>query len=311
MGRAQRAQTMEAFMSISSVGASGFGNPSQILALMLSRLDKTQSPDNTTMTTSGNAAPGNDAGTALTGTDQSKLSDRILAVLVELQQQGSAGESNPGNGANAPAPSASATGNPVQQLFSAMDGNGDGVVSQSEMEGYIQAQGGTQSQADELFSSLDQNGSGGLSETQLTNDVAQGHRAHHGHHHHGEASQPNADASSSTADLASQIFGALDSDQDGTLSPDELMAEMQNSTSASGPVSRSASSGNPDLLASIDSNGNGSISNSEFSSYFASLEQQIQSDTTAMNALMQRAAQAYGSAANFFDPASLMAAGSA
>jgi Ca2+-binding EF-hand superfamily protein len=310
---------MEVLMSISSVGASGFGNPSQILAMMLSRLDNTQSTNNTTTSSTGSgnatpatfAAPGNDAGNALTGTDQSKLSDRILAVLVELQQQSSAGNSNPANGANAPAPSASAIGNPVQQLFSAMDGNGDGSVSQSEMETYIQAQGGTQSQADELFSSLDQNGSDALSETQLAGDVAQGHRAHHGHHHHGEASQTNSDASSSTADLASQIFGALDGNQDGTLSSAELMAGTQNSNPASGPVSGSASNGNPDLLAQIDSNGNGSISNSEFSSYFASLEQQIQSDTTAMNALMQRAAQAYGSAANMFDPASLMASGSA
>jgi hypothetical protein len=252
---------MEAVMSISSVGASGFGNPSQILARMLTRLDNTQSPaTDRTSRISGNAASaafashGNDAGNALTGTDPSKLSDRILAVLVELQQQSSAGDSQPGGADDAAAAPASPIGNPIQQLFSAMDGDGDGGINQSEMETYIQAHGGTQNQADELFSALDRNDSGSLSETQLAGDVAPGHRAYHSHHHPEEAPQTNSDDSSSPDDPASQISGALDGDQDET------------------------SAG---------------------------------SDTAAMNTLMQRAAQAYGSAANMFDPASLMPSGTA
>jgi len=61
---------------------------------MLSQLDSTQATNadasanaagNTTSTNF--AAPEPDASTALTGTDQSRLSDRILALLVQLQQQ--------------------------------------------------------------------------------------------------------------------------------------------------------------------------------------------------------------------------------
>src|SRR5258706_9263493 len=85
---------MEAFMSLLSVGASGFANPSQILARMLSQLDSSQPTTNDissknagTATPAAFVAPQTDASTALTGTDQSKLSDQILALLLQMQQQ--------------------------------------------------------------------------------------------------------------------------------------------------------------------------------------------------------------------------------
>ena len=304
-------------MSLSSVGASGFGDPSQILARMLSRLDSTQAtttdtdPKNVGTTTSVTfIAPEPDASTALTGTDQSRLSDQILALLVQLQQQAPADASQTSNANNGSAASSGSTIDPrVHQVFSAMDSNSDGIVTQSEMENYIQQQGGTQSQADNLFSALTQNGSSGIDENQLASDVAQGQKAHHHHHHHqsAEASSSSSGDNSST-DLASQIFAGLDSNQDGTLSAAELTAAGLDTTgstpsAASGGTTSGATS---NTIASLDSNGDGTVSTSEFASFFSSLESQIQSDMATMANLLQQASQAYSATADGSSPPSVI-----
>jgi Ca2+-binding EF-hand superfamily protein len=299
------------------------GDPSQILARMLSRLDNTQATNadasanaagNTTSTNF--AAPEPDASTALTGTDQSRLSDQILALLVQLQQQTTADASQTTNANNSSAPSSGSTiSQPVHALFSAMDSNGDGIVTEAEMENYIQQQGGTQSQADKLFATLTQNSSSGISEDQLASDVAQGQKAHHHHHHHepADASPSSSGNTSSTglasqASQASQIFAGLDSNKDGTLSAAELTSAGFGTTDPTlSAASGGASSSNaPNSLASLDSNGDGSVSANEFASLFASLELQIQSDTATMANLMQQASQAYGSAAGGSSPPSVV-----
>lgn len=307
-------------MSLLSVGASGFGNPSQILARMLSQLDSTQATNaGASVNTAGNtistnfAAPEPDASTALTGADQSRLSDQILALLVQLQQQTTTAASQTTNASDGSAPGSGSTsgstiGTPVQALFSAMDSNGDGTVTQSEMENYIQQQGGTQSQADKLFTTLSQNGAGGISQDQVASDVAQGQKAHHHHHHHQSAEAPSSSGDTSSTDLASQIFAGLDANQDGTLSAAELTAAGLGTTdptlsAASGGPSTSNA---PNSLASLDSNGDGTVSANEFATFFASLESQIQSDTATMANLMQQASQAYSSAPGGSDPTSLI-----
>jgi Ca2+-binding EF-hand superfamily protein len=283
---------------------------------MLSQLDSTQATNadasskpasDKTSTTFAAAEP--DASTALTGADQSKLSDQILALLVRLQQQPPADASQTTSANNSTAAgSGSTTGKPVHALFSAMDSNGDGTVTQSEMESYIQQQGGTQSQADKLFTAVTQNGSSGISEDQLASDVAQGQKAHHHHHHHQAAeAPPSSSGDTSSTDLASQIFGGLDSNKDGTLSAAELTAA---GLGAAAPTPSAASSGTsnsnaPNSLASLDSNGDGSVSANEFATFFSSLELQIQSDTATMANLLQ-ASQAYGSAAGGSSPPSVI-----
>jgi Ca2+-binding EF-hand superfamily protein len=280
---------MEEFMSISGLGAPGSDYLSQIQAKMLSRLD---SPQNTTSTTSSTsagstastAAPptGPDASNALSGTAQPTLSNNILALLVQLQSQtstdGSQTSSNP-NLSTTPtssATSANSGNNPIQQLFAAMDSNGDGTVSQSEMEKYIESQGGTQSQADTLYSSLNQNGASGISEGQMASAAEKGHHGH-GHHHHHDAAASNASSSNS----ASQTPGApaSDSDNDGTSSGNSLVSILGNSGSGSGvsagaPLGSSTSGNSSNLFAAIDTNSDGSISQNELNSFLASLQQQ-------------------------------------
>jgi hypothetical protein len=78
-------------MSSGGVGASGSGDPNQISARTLPRPNSTQSPPpvSTPANKSATRPPvgANAASNALTGADQSKLSNRTLALLIQLQNQ--------------------------------------------------------------------------------------------------------------------------------------------------------------------------------------------------------------------------------
>ena len=78
-------------MSNGGVGASGSGDPNQISARTLTRLNSTQSPPPASTpankTATRPAVGANAASNALTGADQSKLSNRTLALLIQLQNQ--------------------------------------------------------------------------------------------------------------------------------------------------------------------------------------------------------------------------------
>lgn len=95
-----------------------------------------------------------------------------------------------------------------QQMFSLLDGNGDGAISQSEFDTAF-GQNGNTTQANSLFAQIDTNGDGSISQQELTNalegqDPAQGQgqgpgvQGHH-HHHHGGG-----------FDIASLLGGASD-----------------------------------------------------------------------------------------------------
>jgi Ca2+-binding EF-hand superfamily protein len=306
-------------MSISGVGAYGSAGLGQILAKMLSRLDSTQSitSDSKSNPTTANtgavpAAPEDAPSVGLTGTGQSALSDQIMRLLVQLQQQNAADGTQAGTDTPEASTMQAANANdPTRQLFSAMDSNGDGVVNQAEMETYIGEKGGTQAQADALFSALNQgangqNGSAGISEQQLAADVAQaqhsGHRHHH-HHHGGAEGGTGASGTSSASDILSQIFSTLDQNQDGNVSEDEFAAAFNSGNSASS--NGTAASNDPSALFSkIDSNSDGSVTNSELGNFLTSLANQVQSDFTTLGAFGQLAMQSYGASANLLDKAS-------
>ena len=302
-------------MSLSSVGAAGLGDQSQVLAQMLSRLDgsraikaDTSAKKAVTATAANSPAPGAPAKTALTGTDKSKLSDQILALLVRLQQQPPAGNATTALNNGSAAGSGSTTDKPAHALFSAMDGNRDGAVTQSEMETYIQRQGGTQSQADKLFTALSRKTSSAISEHQLASDIAQALKTQHHRrqHHQAVGAPPSSSGNTSSTDLASQIFGELDGNTDGTLSAAELTAGgLLDPTRSFGPSSVPIA--NPsNSPANLDTDRNGSVSASEFASFFSSLQSQTQSDTATMANLLQKASQAYGSAASISRAANAM-----
>lgn len=177
-------------MSITSMG--GLGAIGNMLSPYYSQITATQSTDTgadgcTDGSASGTTTSGSTASNALTGSSKAQISSEILALLVQMQmlaQSGStAGATSSStsastiaatsgtSGTSTTATSSSTLMNPIASLFSAMDSNGDGTVSESEFENYLENIGGTQSEADSLYSQLTQGSSSGLTEAQLQQDL--------------------------------------------------------------------------------------------------------------------------------------------
>jgi len=256
-------------MSIAGVGSHSGASLSQMLSSLLSRLDTTSASSTSTTsddTGSGSTTPVSGSDTSLTGPNKPSLSSMILGTLIGMQQQQSGGGT-------------SQTGDPsssdaVQSLFTAMDSDSDGSVSQSELEGYIEQQGGTQNQADQLYSMLDSSGDSGISESTLQSDATQGpppggpppggpppggmggghHLGMHGAH--------------SASDAASTLLQTMDSDSDGGVS----QGEFESFVTSNGGTTAEADSD----FAALDSSGSGSLSASDFEK---AIEQQQQSNS--------------------------------
>ena len=267
---------------------------SQILSSLMSALDPstaTSSASSAPSSTAGNAtfACGDDTDASspdnsLTGSTQGKISGQILATLIAMQQQSS-------DTAGAAPASATQSQSPLDQLFSAMDTNGDGSVSQSEMESYIQNLGGTQSQADALFSALDQIGTGttpasstaGITENQMSSALQQAHSGGgmHRHHHHQSA------GSSDPADQAANaLLQAIDSNDDGAVSQDELTSFV---TSNGGTAAQAQTD-----FAALDTNGATSLTSADFAKAWENWQgqQSSQSPGSMLVSLLNNFAQA-------------------
>jgi Ca2+-binding EF-hand superfamily protein len=268
--------TKEIPMSIGAMGASGSGNLNQILASLLSRIDpsttsstSTDDTDDTDFTPDAGSAPSN----ALTGSTSAQLSGDVLGVLMGLQQQ---------SGTSA----GSATGSsPLDQLFNAMDSDGGGSVSQSEMETYLGQQGATTGQADAVFASLDQNGSGGISETQMGSALQQSTQVHRGgggghHHHHGVSG-------SSSSQGADALLQAIDTDGNGSVSQDEFASFV---TQNGGTTSEA----NQDFAA-LDTSGTGTLSSADFLSAIQNYQTSLSNGGSPMLNLLDTLAQNAGS----------------
>ena len=145
------------------------------------------------------------------------------------------------------------------KLVSALDTDGDGQVSLSEIEQALSS-AGQNSDVSQAFSSIDQDSDGKLSSTELTSalNAMQPHR----HHGHGQMA----------AQAANSLTSAFDSDGDGSLSLSEVGAAVGQDTS-------DASSSVAQGFASLDSNGDGKLSSDEL--------------TSAIQSRIQAALQAY------------------
>ncbi len=198
----------------------------------------------------------------MTGSTQPSLSSQILMTLMQLQQGSSASDSSGSTSTT----NGTQGQNPLGQLFSAMDTDGNGSVSQSEMESYLENAGATQGQADSLYSMLDQNGasgSAGITESQMASQLpqgAQGAQGMHGHHHH----HHGAGGASQSSQAEDPLMQMLDANNDGSVSQDEF----SNFMTANGATSGQASS---DFNA-LDSNGSGSLSSADFAQAWQNLQ---------------------------------------
>jgi Ca2+-binding EF-hand superfamily protein len=216
----------------------------------------------------------------------SGFSDQMQAQLIGYQAQGWPGASGPQPG-----------GQLAQSLFSQIDGNGDGAISQSELEQAVTNAGGTKAGADALYAKLDPNGTGSVSEQQFAQSLNQA-MPHHHHHHHGGGEQTgqtdgggpgggaagaltslfNADgggAGNSPTQIAQNMFAQSDLNGDGAITQSELEQAV---TKAGGTTS-----GADALYAKLDPNGTGSVSQQQF---IDALQPPSASGNTAQDALL-------------------------
>lgn len=160
-------------MTIASLAPIGVGIASQMLSQMLGQV---QGASSTTSSGSADqefsvapAASTPTTSTASTTPAVSTISDQVLGFLVSLQNEAeSAAQSASASGVQS---ATNAIQNPLSQAFSAVDTNGDGTISESELENFVEGQSGTQSAADALYAGLTQNGTQSLTQPQLASDV--------------------------------------------------------------------------------------------------------------------------------------------
>ncbi|HEY7976982.1 MAG TPA: EF-hand domain-containing protein [Rhizomicrobium sp.] len=273
--------------------AAAAGAASQLLSTLLSKLSSSSATSSSSTSSTSTVAtsafqqamPG--AGkSAISAPPTSPLSGDMLMALMSLQAQSGATAATPTS-----ASSSSSAANPVQQLFSAMDSDGDGNVSQSEMESYIEKQGGTQGQADSLFSTLNQTNSAGgsssgISESQMANAVSQAQQAHqtHGGHHYHKSGGANEQADNT----ASALLQALDGNDDGSVSEDEFSSFI----TANGGTAADASSD----FAALNTSGSNALTSADFAKAFNAYQtqQNTQSPGSMVVSLLNQLAGASG-----------------
>lgn len=231
-----------------------------MLSVLLSKLDATTTTSTNTDDTASSPATNSGSAGALTGPTKPSLSSMILGLLIGQQQQSSDGTSSDDTSSSA--------SDPVSNLFSAMDTDGDGTVSQSELENYIEQQGGTATAADNLFSMLDTSGSDGITEDDLASQ-APPPPPHGGpggpHHHHG------GDSSTSSADqIGSQLVSMFDTNGDGSVS----QTELEDYVTSNGGTTAQADS----IFSALDTGSSGSLSSSDFSTAIENLQQSFNSN---------------------------------
>lgn len=120
--------------------------------------------------------------------------------------------------------SSSSSSSTTSSLFSSIDSDGDGSVTQTELDGFMKSnapaggpppppppdEASENSEGDpnsDLFAALDADQSGGVSESELSDFLSK--------------------ASSSSSTDSSSLFGSIDSDSDGSITEAELQAYMQ------------------------------------------------------------------------------------
>jgi hypothetical protein len=112
---------------------------------------------------------------AASGPGSVRLGPDMLAALLQIQEQASAGAAAPATPPDRHDRGASF----AQKLFGAIDSGGDGQISKGELESAFASIGRDPGQADTLFARLDADGDGAVGRNELDRALR------HGHHHGG------------------------------------------------------------------------------------------------------------------------------
>ena len=203
---------------------------------------------------------------------------------------------------------AAATGQAGDDLFGKVDSDGDGSVSQTELQALLEAMsGGTASKtgvsSDQVFSQLDANGDGSLSEAEFDAGRPSGAAGDAGGMQAMGMPPPPGGPSGAGGSSSAASYDPLDTNEDGVVSAAERSA---------GSTSSVAQDAITALFNAIDTDGDASISTSESQAFIDQLPRQAQSATTGSESggrtdlarLADFARQQYALAANGWNTAS-------
>ena len=124
----------------------------------------------------------------------SQLSPATMSALLAAQGQSSTG---------ATTQVSTDPSSALQNLFSQIDANGDGLISKSEFENALGAGGTNLAQADDVFNKLDKNGDGSVSLQEMASALKGGKAGHHHHAHVGGDASGTATGAATSADGSS------------------------------------------------------------------------------------------------------------
>jgi hypothetical protein len=142
------------------------------------------------------------------GAGFTQISPATMSALIAAQGQDSSASTASASTISAPTDRASA----LNDLFSQIDANGDGKISQSEFENALGAGGTNTAQADDVFNKLDANGDGSVSLEEMQKALQGAKGGHHHHHVSGSDDSTGADGTSSTTGTSSSGAGGSNSD---------------------------------------------------------------------------------------------------
>jgi hypothetical protein len=148
--------------------------------------------------TAARTSPGSRSGTY--------ISPATMSALLAAQGQSSG------------APTTTSASSALQDLFSQIDGNGDGQISKPEFESSLGAGGTNLAQTDDVFGKLDTSGDGSVSLDEMTSALKSAGKHGHAHRHSVASSDGSRSADGS-------------SDASGGSSSDSLLAALDSSTS--------------------------------------------------------------------------------
>lgn len=204
---------------------------------------------------------------------------------------------------------AAATGQAGDDLFGKVDSDGDGSVSQTELQALLEAMsGGTASKtgmsSDEVFSQLDADGDGSLSEAEFDAGRPSGAGGEAGGMQAlGGMPPPPGGPGGASGNSSAASYDPLDTNEDGTVSAAERLAGSTSSVEQDAITA---------LFNAIDTDGDASISASESKAFIDQLTSQTQSAPSSNESgrrndlarLADFARQQYALAANGWNTAS-------
>jgi hypothetical protein len=171
------------------------------------------------------------------GSAWSQISPQTMSALIEAQSQSGTANTAPSSPSDA-----------LQDLFSQIDGNGDGSISKSEFEGALGAGGTNIAAADDVFNKLDADGDGSVSLDELKNALQGSHHGHHHLHAGGSGDANSADGSDPNADPLLQALAGASStsvtNSDGSTTTSITYADGSKVSLTTPAASASASASN-------------------------------------------------------------------